>query len=138
MYGAVHCGLLTQLQHSRILACQCGGVNGTSKHIEQFDTKCSTSTCLWGYELNKLNVLTHSKEVYYFVLGRSTWLYLKKCFGTLLVAQWLRICLPMQATRVRALLWEDPTCCGATKPVRHNYWACALEPTSHNYWSPRA
>ena len=19
-------------------------------------------------------------------------------------------------------------------PVRHNYWACALEPTSHNYW----
>ena len=24
-------------------------------------------------------------------------------------------------TRVRALVWEDPTCCGATKPVRHNY-----------------
>ena len=23
-------------------------------------------------------------------------------------------------------------------PVRHNYWACALEPASHNYWSPRA
>ena len=20
-----------------------------------------------------------------------------------------------------ALVWEDPTCCGATKPVRHNY-----------------
>ena len=30
------------------------------------------------------------------------------------------------------------TCCGATKPVHHNYWACALEPASHNYWSPRA
>ena len=29
---------------------------------------------------------------------------------------------------------------GATKPVRHNYWACALEPASHNYWAcvPRA
>ena len=26
-----------------------------------------------------------------------------------LVAQWLRICLPMQGTRVRALVWEDPT-----------------------------
>ena len=27
-----------------------------------------------------------------------------------LVAQWLRVCLPMQGTRVRALVWEDPTC----------------------------
>ena len=42
-----------------------------------------------------------------------------------LVAQWLRVCLPMQGTRVRALLWEDPTCRGATRPVSHNYWACA-------------
>ena len=41
--------------------------------------------------------------------------------GTSLVAQWLRICLPMQGTQVRALVWEDPTCHGATKPVRHNY-----------------
>ena len=31
-----------------------------------------------------------------------------------------------------------PHAAGATKPVRHNYWACALEPVSHNYWSPRA
>ena len=37
-----------------------------------------------------------------------------------LVAQWLRICLLMQETRVRALAWEDPICRGATKPVRHN------------------
>ena len=43
--------------------------------------------------------------------------------GASLVAQWLRICLPMQGTRVQALVWEGPTCCGATKPVRHNYWA---------------
>ena len=58
--------------------------------------------------------------------------------GASLVAQWLRIRLSMQGTRVQALVREDPTCRGATKPVRHNYWACALEPTSHNYWSPRA
>ena len=45
--------------------------------------------------------------------------------GTSLVVQWLRICLPMQGTRVRALVWEDPTCRGATRPVSHNYWACA-------------
>ena len=38
-----------------------------------------------------------------------------------LVAQWLRICLPMQGTRVRALVSEDPTCRGATRPVSHNY-----------------
>ena len=60
---------------------------------------------------------------------------LLKSLGTALVAQWLRIHLPMQGTRVRALVREDPTFCGATKPVHHNYWACALEPTSHNYWA---
>ena len=37
------------------------------------------------------------------------------------VVQWLRICLPMQGTQVRALVWEDPTCRGATRPVCHNY-----------------
>ena len=31
------------------------------------------------------------------------------------------------------LVWKDPTCRGATKPVCHNYRACALEPVSHNY-----
>ena len=45
-----------------------------------------------------------------------------KCIlGASLVAQWLRIRLPMQGTQVRALVREDPTCRGATKPVRHNY-----------------
>ena len=37
-----------------------------------------------------------------------------------LVAQQLRICLPMQGARVRALVREDPMCRGATKPVCHN------------------
>ena len=41
--------------------------------------------------------------------------------GTSLVVQWLRIHLPVQGTWVRALVREDPTCHGATKPVRHNY-----------------
>ena len=31
---------------------------------------------------------------------------------------------------------EDSTCCRATKPVSHNYWAQALEPVHYcNYWS---
>ena len=54
---------------------------------------------------------------------------------TSLVAQWLRIRLSMQETWVRALVQEDPTCCGATKHMCQNYWACTLEPTSHNYWT---
>ena len=41
--------------------------------------------------------------------------------GASLVAQWLRICLQMQGTRVRVMVWEDPTCRGATRPVSHNY-----------------
>ena len=45
--------------------------------------------------------------------------------GASLVAQWLRICLLMQGTRVQALVWEDPTCRTAARPVSHNYWACA-------------
>ena len=59
----------------------------------------------------------------------------KTALGTSLVAQWLRIRLPMQGTWVRSLVQEDPTGCRAAKPVCHNYWACALEPTSHNYWA---
>ena len=45
----------------------------------------------------------------------------KSLAGASLVAQWLRICLPMQGTRVRALVWEGPKCRGATGPVSHNY-----------------
>ena len=35
--------------------------------------------------------------------------------------QWLRIRLPIQRTRVRSLVQEDPTCHETTKPVCHNY-----------------
>ena len=52
---------------------------------------------------------------------------------TSLVVQWTRIHLPMQGTRVRPLVFEYPTCHGATKPMSHNYWACALEPVHHNH-----
>ena len=41
--------------------------------------------------------------------------------GASLVAQWLGIRLPMQGTRVRAPVREDPTCRGAARPVSHNY-----------------
>ena len=59
----------------------------------------------------------------------------KKSLGASLVAQWLGVRLPMRGTRVRAPVWEDPTCRRATGPMRHNYWTCTIEPASHNYWA---
>ena len=51
------------------------------------------------------------------------WTIIASTSGTSLVAQWLRIRLPMQGTRVWALVREDPTCLGKTKHMCHNYWA---------------
>ena len=48
---------------------------------------------------------------------------------TSLMAQWLRICLPVPGTQVLSLVQEDPTCLRVTKPVCHRYWACVLEST---------
>ena len=45
-----------------------------------------------------------------------------------LVAQWLRIRLPMQGIQVRVLVWEDPTCSGATKPTTTEPALRAREP----------
>ena len=56
-----------------------------------------------------------------------------KLIGASLVAQWLRIRLPMHETRVRAPVWEDPTCRGATGPVNHTPNEPArLEPVLRN------
>ena len=64
-----------------------------------FKGKMSRTSSLTGFKSSTINILG----------------------GASLVAQWLRICLLMQGARVRALVWEDPTCHGATRPVSHNY-----------------
>ena len=46
---------------------------------------------------------------------RRQW-HSKKCRASLM-AQWLRIPLAMQGTQVPSLVWEDPTCWGAAKPM---------------------
>ena len=86
------------------------------------------------------HLLTPPNDPQEIPLGKAdfSWLtdssYLKSDNGRAsLVAQWLRICLPMQGTWVRALVQEDPTCSGAAEPMHHNYRACTLEPASHNY-----
>ena len=38
-----------------------------------------------------------------------------------LVAQWQRICLPMQEILVPSLSWEDPMCHGAINTMHHNW-----------------
>ena len=43
----------------------------------------------------------------------------------------------MQETRVRALVRVDPTCHEATKPVRHNYWAHAMQQEKPLQWEAR-
>ena len=48
-------------------------------------------------------------------------LSIKEKAGTSLGVRWLRIRLPMQGTRVQAVVREDPTCHRAAKPVRRNY-----------------
>ena len=48
--------------------------------------------------------------------------------------------LSMQETRVPSLVWEDPTCHRATKPMHHDYWACfrARQPQLLKPFCPRA
>ena len=75
---------------------------------------------------NRSNIITHficriSLQMMFIYLQKLGLSSKKEDFGASLVAQWLRICLPMQGTRVRALVWEHPTCRGATRPVSHNY-----------------
>ena len=57
--------------------------------------------------------------------------FIKHFFRASLVAQWLRICLPIQGTWVQALAQEDPTCCGATKPVLCNKRSHRNEKPAH-------
>ena len=100
---------------------------------------CSVSEIIWLQSFLFVSFLFFFSQI---ALIRHWWftehsLRGKTKLGASLVAQWLRICLPMQGTRVRALVWEDPACRGATKPVSHNYWACASGPCAPQREGPR-
>ena len=58
--------------------------------------------------------------------------------GASLVAQWLRIRLPMQGTRVQSLVREDPTCHGATKPRASQLLSLCSRAREPQLLSPRA
>ena len=63
-----------------------------------------------------------------------TWIFfpIKNTIGDFPGVQWLGICMPMQGTQVRSLIWKDPTCRRAIKAMPHN-WTRTLGPTSCNY-----
>ena len=56
--------------------------------------------------------------------GLTPWLKMQQ---GLLWTQW-EASLPVQETWVWPLIWVDPTCCKAAKPLNHNYRACAVDP----------
>ena len=103
------------------------------KEIEEGIHKWKNIPYSWIGRINDVKMSILPKAIYRFIT-KLKHIKIKMTYSRAsLVAQWLRICLPVQETRVWALVWEDPTCRRATKPMHHNYWACALEPASHNY-----
>ena len=123
------------LSHCQGQQCQSEGRGGSGYTVSEHETpQKAAQTRHWEAECS---LLPHSRARMNQQRKLHCWKIpsTKQSEWASLVAQWLRIHLPMQGTWVRALVREDPTCRGATKPVRHNYWACALEPASHNYWA---
>ena len=57
---------------------------------------------------------------------------------TTLVVQWRVICLPVQGTWVESLVQEDSTCCEASKPICHNYWAFVPQQEKPPRWEALA
>ena len=91
-----------------------------STNAERAAAVCRPCTGCWGHSVNETRKCfpLRGMEVLEGEVDAEQNKYIR---GASLVAQWLRICLPMQGTWVRALVREDPTCRGATKPVSHNY-----------------
>ena len=98
-------------------------INRTDKPLARLIKKKREKTQINRIRNEKGEVTTVTTEIQRIMRDYYKQLYSNKIdnLGASLVAQWLRICLLMQGTRVRALVWEDPTCHGATGPVSHSY-----------------
>ena len=87
----------------------------------------------WAEEPGKLQSMRSQRVLYDWVTKSLS--HTKINSGTSLVAQGIRIQLPVQGTWIQSLTGEDSTCHRATKPVHHNHWAHNVEPASHNHWA---
>ena len=133
----------TNEQGDEVVCLKTQSTNSTM-HLKNLRTfLCDWSPGLWDKKMKKLVDINSSWIIWDF--GD----YVQGCFSiqirmiesenykmeseSSLVAQWLRIHLPMQETWVQSLIWEDPKCRRAPKPMSHKYWACALEHGNHNH-----
>ena len=115
-WGSYACVGAESIWEVSILATQCFCEPKTAlKYKVYFLLKITT--------LDKQNVIALGLLKWFQILTED----LKKSTRTSLVVQWLRIHLPMQGTQVSSLVWEDPTCHGATKPMHRNYWGRELQ-----------
>ena len=71
------------------------------------------------FYISKITLHKYTPPKLKFITNRTTLQEILKeaMQRTSLMAQWIRICLLMQGTRVRSLLQEYHTCCRATKPM---------------------
>ena len=118
-----------ELQH-RVLAT---GLAGKALYTFNYAELLSILRCLKCCSFSQnyvMNLVSHRGHSFYwadpewalqpYLLLCFRLVFQKKSKKTSLVVQWFRICLPRQATWVRSLVWENPTCHGATKCVHCN------------------
>lgn len=71
--------------------------------------------------------LTTATGTQFALLQNRELIMLKEKKRTSFVVRWLRIHLPTQGTWLRSLIWEFPTCCGATpQQERPRQWEAPL------------
>ena len=102
------------------------------------------STCMqalhWTMELWFHRVYMYINLVYkaklFFQVHASLYAHILRFFIEILELPWWlsgkESACPVQESEVQSLIWEEPTYCGAVKPMCHNCCAYALEPGSHN------